>query len=360
MAGQADAPAGSLTVVPRTIVAVRVIAIFFMMYVHSWAGEVRFPDQAFTGPFRLFAALLVDVMGRTSVPLLTIISGYLLYTVSGARNDHGALVAGKFRTLLVPMWLWNGLLLILVWASVQFRGAPVPAFVVEPGPVNAIFGLTDQPATLPLTFLRDMFVCALLSPALVWLVRRALWPTLLAGFLFAIFKPEQVVILRHQLLFFYLVGLAFAMHWRVPRTPRFGWAGLLALLVVAGWFIVWDGPLAGRFDWYEPGRQVLANGARLGVAWLMWNLCLWVQGTAAYSPLARTEPVIFITFCSHFLLFRSLGAVLPDTPALMPILFLLQPPLAIAAAFGIVFGLGRVSPWLLRLVNGGRVPKPRF
>jgi hypothetical protein len=44
----------------------------------------------------------------------------------------------------------------------------------------------------------------------------------------------------------------------------------------------------------------------------------------------------------------------------MPILFLLQPPLAIAAAFGIVFGLGRVSPWLLRLVNGGRVPKPRF
>ena len=360
MSESADGPANPPTVVPRAIVAVRVIAIFFMMYVHAWAGDVRHPDDAFTGPFGVFAGIVVDVMGRTSVPLLTIISGYLLYTMSSARKDYAALIAGKFRTLLVPMWLWNGLLLIMVWASVQFRGAPVPEFVVQAGPLNAILGLTDNPATLPLTFLRDMFVCALLSPVLVWLVRRALWPTLFAGLMFAIFKPEQVVILRHQLLLFYIVGLAFAIHWRVPLKPKFGLPGLFALLFVAGWFVVWDGPLAGHIDWYEPFRQIFANGARLGVAWLMWHICLRAQETSAYPFLATIEPVIFIAFCSHFLLFRMIGAVAPDSPALMPLVFLVQPPVAIAVAFGIVILLGRVWPWLLRLLNGGRIPKPRF
>ena len=353
--------ADSTNSIRRAIVAARVIAIFFMMYVHAWAGNVQMPDEAFHGPFGLFSQLLVDVMGRTAVPLLTIISGYLLVTVSLESKYWPEIVRDKFRTLLVPLWMWNGLLLLLIAGAARLTGKPLPDYVTEPAWYNAVFAFTETPATLPLGFLRDMFVCALLSPILIWLVRHALWPTLFAGFLFAILKPEQAIIIRHQLLLFYMIGLAFALCWNVPFKPTFGISGILSLIIVTSWFLFQDSLFSNVIHFNDSVKQIFANISRICVAWILWNISLFIQSQRGrlYHIFSRTEPAIFIAFCSHFILFRAIGQIVPDDTYLLPLLFLLQPLLAIVVSFGIILGLSPFAPRMLRILNGGRLPRPR-
>lgn len=342
----------------RSVVVARGLAIFFMMYVHAWVGNAPDPDRAFTGPFATVVHFLVDVMGRSSVPLLTIISAYLIVTVSYSRKNWQEVVTDKFRTLLVPMWLWNGLFLLLIGAAMLVLNAPRPAYL-EPGQIhNAIFALTENPVLLPLAFLRDMFVCALLSPLLIALMRRAPWPTLVLGCLFAIVNPDQPILLRPQLLLFYLVGLGFALHWKVPLTPR-PWMAITGAIVLVASMLIGSQIAHPAFGSPDIWRECAGNLGRFGVALLFWTACLYIQRSPAYPAFARVETIIFIAFCSHFILFRAMGMVLnPETP-LLPLIFLIQPVIAIAAAFALSWLLERVAPWLLILLNGGRIRKAR-
>ncbi|WP_199554918.1 acyltransferase family protein [Sandaracinobacteroides hominis] len=343
----------------RAIVVSRAVAIFFMMYVHAWAGAAESPDDAFTGSFGTVVHLLVDVLGRSSVPLLTIISGYLLVTAGYRRRNWREVVADKARTLLVPMWLWNGALLLMIWGAVTLFGGHLPDYVIEEPWYNSIFALTGRPATLPLAFLRDMFVCALLSPILIRLMQLAPWPVLALAAAFAIFHPEQPIILRPQLLLFYLVGIGFALHWQVPRKVRLDWpTWVAAVVLIICTLRVWL-PLPQKAGSHDLFIQLLSNSARFAVAWLVWMACLALQRSGAYSRIARVESVIFLAFCSHFLLFRALGHVLPDDTQWLPLIFLIQPPLAIAAAFAMSFALRGTAPRLLSLLNAGKLPRLR-
>src|SRR3546814_10754916 len=48
----------------------------------------------------------MELLGRSAVPLLGMISGWLV-AGSASHRTYGALIGGKTRTILLPMLLWN-------------------------------------------------------------------------------------------------------------------------------------------------------------------------------------------------------------------------------------------------------------
>src|SRR3546814_1686803 len=91
----------------------------YEMRISDWSSDVCSSDLQATGAMMGAAAQdslrwgLMEVFGRSAVPLLGLISGWL---VEGSSRTHDWLrhVGRKVRTILLPMILWNALAILFV------------------------------------------------------------------------------------------------------------------------------------------------------------------------------------------------------------------------------------------------------
>ena len=204
--------------VRERIAMVRVLCIGFMIYVHvpdnaiSMVSAVPIPD-----PSLFSQGFLVEGAGRASAALLSLVSG-LLTAVALRRGGPGSVIRRRFRSIVVPMLFWSSVTVALYAALTFVRptfltpdGRPLPELLLDY--VNAVFFVTAQPMgpTLHLGFLRDLFVCIVLSPLVLAALRRfgALVPTALA--LVYVFDLESVVVLRPLVLFAFSIGMWLAI-----------------------------------------------------------------------------------------------------------------------------------------------------
>ncbi len=338
-----------------SITCARVLCIFSVMFVHVYSG---YPHPwpvfgAFEGRDVLFH-FFTDVLGRSSVPLLTIISGWLLARQNG--QGYPALLRIKLKTLVVPMILWSAALLVLIalHAAVTGRNTGLPGTAL--GWVNAVASITQAPVNGPLAFLRDLFVVFLISPVLLPLVRRlGIW-LLLVLFCGTELFPSSPFLLRSQILLFFSIGV-YLSNIDVVRIRYPVVVGAFAFVMLTFAYDLArlsEGlPAAGYF-----GKASLF---RISVAILIWSVC----GAIARVPIRwvqRLEPYCFMAFCSHVLTFEVLsvpGRMVfgrADSPA-YPIYFLLQPVLAFVAAIALTELLSVISPTTLRILNANRLPR---
>src|SRR3546814_9585607 len=79
--------------------------MFGVVYVHAWTGldggRLTLADSSTQGVFRW---VLMELLGRSAVPLLGMISGWLV-AGSASHRTYGAFIGGKTRTILLPMLL---------------------------------------------------------------------------------------------------------------------------------------------------------------------------------------------------------------------------------------------------------------
>lgn len=192
----------------------RFICILAMSYVHFHLdGGPATPIQV------VIKILIADVLGRSSVPLLSVISGILL-THFYTTRQWGQGVRERAKTLLVPMVIWNALAIPLI----GFHFDTI---------ANDLFALTHAPRVMIHTaFLRDLFVLSVFTPALVRACRRA--PVIFAALsvTYYLWNPSTPLLLRPQIYGFYVVGIYIAV-WREVRLPAvpvmIGFAGVLLL-----------------------------------------------------------------------------------------------------------------------------------
>lgn len=187
-----------------------------------------------SGWFDVTKAFFQNAVFRSTVPVLTCISGYLLFR-SGLDRRYGDLLRKKLRTIALPFMVFNLSLVaaVLVVESqvdlqLSYQLFPLDATTL----LNAMFGLSASPLNYPLNFLRDLFVLMLLAPLFGWLLRRtgalALLP--LAGIF--LFNVDGYLILRSEMpVMFYLGGLAAVQNWNLQRCDRH--AGLFLAAFVA-------------------------------------------------------------------------------------------------------------------------------
>src|SRR3546814_10745051 len=123
----------SKTRLSTAIAVARVLCIFGVVYVHAWTGldggRLTLADSSTQGVFRW---VLMELLGRSAVPLLGMISGWLV-AGSASRRTYGAFIGGKPRTILLPLLLWHllGLLIISGGAYSAFLKAPIPVSFQE-------------------------------------------------------------------------------------------------------------------------------------------------------------------------------------------------------------------------------------
>ena len=114
----------------------RVICILGVVYVHAWTGLNGHDLEIARGtPQENLRWLLMEIFGRSAVPLLGVISGWLVAGSSRAQNWFRH-VLQKAQTILLPMILWNGLGILLVSGAAWSLGlsAPVPVSGDMPRP----------------------------------------------------------------------------------------------------------------------------------------------------------------------------------------------------------------------------------
>ena len=171
-----------------------------------------------SGWFDLTKAFFQSAVFRCTVPILTCISGYLLFG-SGIDANFKKLAEKKFKTLLMPFLTCNALLAVLLFI-LQSHYKLTTSYQLYPFSIktmlDAAFGLTKGPVNYPLNFVRDLMVLMMLSPLLGYLLRHAALPGLLAVFLVFWLNVDGYLILRSEMpIMFYLGGMAAAKKWNV-------------------------------------------------------------------------------------------------------------------------------------------------
>ncbi|WP_028885740.1 acyltransferase family protein [Teredinibacter turnerae] len=325
-----------------TIKLCRVLCIFFMTYVHIHL--FKDPELQSSAVYLTVTTFLRDIMGRSSVPLLSVISGFLVVGYFG-RKSLSRFYYGRMQVLIYPLLFWKiaGLLLIMV-----MDGWRTPT-------LNNFFPLTGHGGYPHLTFLRDIFIVCLLSPLLVWLVRRFYFSFLII-FIVCIYTDFSPIILRNQILGFFVLGVAIAIK-PFPPMPILKYLAPLAFVGISILLILFKLELTTIDIKALPHFDDLV--LRPICAYTIFVVALEVSKTKHLAPaLVWLEPAVYLLFLSHFAfgnVFKGLFTNLPVvyTPTSYTAVILIIPVLCFGAAI-IIKRLLRFVPKTLSIWVAGK------
>jgi surface polysaccharide O-acyltransferase-like enzyme len=339
----------------------RVLGIFFVVLVH-----LQPRSNVIEGAPRVIEAaryFFINILGHASVPLLSVISGYLL--VSAMRSKTwGAYVRHRFQVLCVPMLVWNVIFAATI-SALYFLGfeTGVWRWMLDAGPVSSILAVTSRPINGPLYFLRDMFVISIFAPLLIRAIRRAPWAVMLASGILVALDIGPPVIFRPLTLFCSCLGiLLYVRQTDLHRLDRW----LLPVLAISAAF--W---ITGMFWVFSRGADInpflsegwfdLAN--RFVVIIVFWLVSGAVARSAVLPGFLRLERFIYLVFLSHTVtLFFISGAFYMafngyNTPFYL-LLMAAAPFLCLLAAWLMLPTLRRLPAWAQRAITGRALPAP--
>lgn len=335
----------------RRIRIARVLCILAVVWVHSPPYGDRVPTAAFTSDGVVW--LIREMFARSSVPLLSVISGYLAIRLD--KGSYPTIIRKKFFTLIVPLFLWN----LIGLANKVLQTGTFPSLIYLP---KLLLGVTGYPMLLPLYFLRDVFVCNLLLPILLLGVRRATLITLAALLLNAIHDADGPLFLNSAIPLFFVAGLALgdgrlSTRWIARRPAAWAIGSATVLLLIATLPLYASAARTWGTDW----SNAVTIAQRTAGAIFFWIVAGAALNGAAGRLARRYEPIIFFIFCGHLLLlgaaWKLFGlAGLVQLPAAVLAFFLLSPVTVLMLSIMAVLVLGTVMPKLLAVLIAGRVP----
>ena len=340
----------------------RVLCILGIVYVHAWTGlggeELSRANETTQGLLRW---ALIELLGRSSVPLLSIISGYLVVrSISG--RGMGAFLAGKARTILAPMVLWNAIAIVFV------SGAAWLGLIYAPVPntwwwtIDELFCLASpDDINVQMPFLRDLFVCMVAAPLLIRLPGWALAMLALVAVIWSISGYSFILLLRPSILVFFIHGIAARRYdlaaWVASRPIVF------VALAYAGFALlqVWLETVGGDRGVNNPLLLSSIDLAmRFTTAMFFWSLAWRLANSRFANLLLRLEPYVFLLFCSHLIMMWLGGPLIgkltgPLGSPLYPVFLVMQPVLVLGATILLARRLNALGAPAARLLSGGRL-----
>jgi len=350
--------------ISSAIKVARVLCIMGLVYIHSWTGLTGDELRATTHSGQAMVRTgVMELFARSSVPLLSAISGWLVVR-SAAKRGWFAFVGSKARAILLPMVAWNALAILLVSGSAWLFTLPAPLPRDAMWFADELLALTRaNDINVQMPFLRDLFLCMLVAP---WLARARLgWLALvIAGVLVWLATGWTTVLLqRPQILLFFLLGIVIRRRDLAPllarAMPLLVWPAFL-LLVAVKIAVLLDGP------WRLGMLDVTANTVdlvlRFAGALAYWQAAWWLAGSRHAPAFRRLEPYMFLAFCSHLIMMWLAGPLIgrltgPMGSPVYPVYFLLQPVLVLIATLGIAAVLRRLPVAIGDALSGGRLPR---
>lgn len=192
----------------------RILCIFFMCMVHVPPGL----DLIDNPPLYLDAieTVIGDVFGRASVAALSFISGFLI-VYNFIANDWLTTIRKRFVALVVPMAFWNLAIIVVGLMILKVTGASTSVVEKLEGlelyeiVLFRIFTVDYGGATESLNFLRDIFMCVVLSPVIIWLAKRLSWLLIPALLIVDSFISFQPLVMRGMILVFFSFGVVYSL-----------------------------------------------------------------------------------------------------------------------------------------------------
>ncbi|MEZ5935874.1 MAG: acyltransferase family protein [Alphaproteobacteria bacterium] len=287
-------------------------------------------------PFALLKGFFAHGLFRTTVPVLTCISGFLLFR-AGLDRRFADLLQKKVRTLLIPMIVWNAPLALALY-YIQAQGLMDHQFSQSLHPfsprtmADAVLALTGESINYPLGFLRDLFVLALLAPLLGLFIRRAPWIGLVLVIAVFWLNLDAALISRNMMpVTFYVGGLAAVRGWDLRRLDAFALPLAAATVLASAAIVVFEIRDIRLFQALAP--------------FLIWPVGSLLAGTAAGRTLETLARHSFAIFVTHAPVLLVLWMLYQKTPAqAVPYeLFWLAAPFVVAA---VCHGLHAAARWL--------------
>jgi len=281
----------------------RIVLISGIVFVHIPFDAASSPYDGTYGAFDWIRVFLTEALFRVGVPCLSAISGYLLFRSGRENFNYQKTVRTKMQTVFLPFLLWNCsfIAVIILATSVGVGDGYLPnLWHASPRELmTAALAAEGFPANIPLYFLRDLFVCILLSPLLAWLLSRAPLLTLSALFVLALVPGLSLyIVIKASILFSFSLGIFIALEEidlkALDRFALTGVALLLATCALLATAIYGAGPsLPG---WVQFFRNALAIVGALG----FWLLSAPLIKTQLGQRLAKTGSLSFWIFCAHY------------------------------------------------------------
>lgn len=330
------------------IAVLRFVMIFGVVVLHTpaYVPMVEVGD----GWFDVTKAFFQLAVFRATVPVLTVISGFLLFG-SGLDREPARLFGKKARTILLPFLCFSLPLVPLALAAETMLGIELSAQLWPFEPMawlNAAFGLTASPINYPLNFLRDLLVLILLAPVFGWLLRHYTWPGLLLVIGVFFWNLDGVLLLRDIMaILFYIGGMAAVRGWNLRLLDRHALLCFVLFMVTCAAVVHF--------------RVANTTYLRLVAPFLIWPFAAWLVHSAIGPWLAKMSQYSFFLFLAHapvllltWILYGRLGGVFP-----YPLYWLLAPVVVTAVIVMVYHVASAMAPRLFALVTGSGVRPAR-
>lgn len=274
--------------ISNRIAMLRPLLIIGVVFVHV-PGISDQPSELVPTFFNWFAAFFKNGVFRGTVPTMSLIAGFLLFS---AQLDQAPrkLFSKKFGSLVIPFFIFNVLCLLFMAAVNRFIG---PAFSVlqtwpdsVPSQLALMFGFDDYPINGALHFVRDMIVTMLFVPVLGVVIRKAPWIGFaVLALVFGTDMDGQLIFRASSLLLFYIGGAAAVYRWNVLALDPYA-KQCLAILAVMCLVII-----GFRID----DNTVLVMAA----PFLIWPAASLCNGTRLQAAAMRLSHYSFFIFAAH-------------------------------------------------------------
>lgn len=240
--------------------------------------------------FDLTKAMMQHAVFRCSVPILTFISGFLLFSFSMDLNFR-SLIAKKVKTILIPLLLFNIPLAFVVYliqkldiVDYEFSAQLYPFDMYRW--INATTALFGESINYPLGFLRDLFVISILAPVFGIFLRNWTWLGLTVVFVTFWFNFDGQLVLRNVMpINFYMGGMAAILGWNLRKLDPY--APYLLLIFVSSCIAIVAFSIENR------------NYLRLVAPIMIWPAASILVGTVFSDFLTRVSKYSFAIFLMH-------------------------------------------------------------
>ncbi|WP_133153834.1 acyltransferase family protein [Vibrio sp. 10N.261.55.A7] len=284
---------------------------------------------------------------RATVPVLTVLSGYLVFQ-SGLYLEPVKLVSKKVKTVLFPLIIWNIPFVVAIYLSQRY-GLLSHNFSDTLYPfdalswINALVGLFESPANYPLNFLRDLFAVSLLSPLFGFLLKRIPYLGLCLVLIVYYFNLEGPFVLRNGMLVsFYLGGLAAKQSWSLTSLDKYAKHLLFIFLAFCIGIVTFKITNLELFRLLSP--------------FLIWPAMSLVKQTKAHGFLKSNCRFSFVTFLAHGPIILILWIVFQKLPIELPyyIYWVFAPIITVLLCISLVKPFKKLLPNFSSVILGGR------
>ena len=326
------------------------ICCLLVVWNHSGNADLFLPG---TGPetwLYQFEYQWAYALVRLDIPFFMMISGYLFF-----RNMSWEALPGKWKrrihSLLIPYLLWN-----VLYYIAEILGSYVPGlngllgkYYLKTDFLGFIRAAVFFESNPVFWFMFQLILLVILAPVLWFFLKRKWTAVLFALFLGILwwFWPPVPVLNTDDLIYYY-AGAFWAVHGK--SIAENGWSRRRAL---AGAGIV----LLGAAIYQIHLTTFLPQPLVLSLMILPWGIWLLIDERRIPEPKRYMKGTFFI-YATHFYVVRLLGKVLsiPFRGSAIAglLLYLVMPVPVVFICHTAARILGKISPRLLQVLNGGR------